>query len=65
MKIYRMPVADGSDLERAKQMFQKRLSEQLHKLWGIEPFITWKQGDALIYEFIYCSRDDWVKEQGE
>jgi hypothetical protein len=64
IQIYRMPVADGGDLEHAKQMFQERLSEQLHKLFGIDPFITRQQGDAVIYEFIYSSRDDWVKEQG-
>jgi hypothetical protein len=68
IQVFRMPAVDGSDLEHDKQLFQERLSKQLHKLLGVKPFIT-RKGEhtpewATIYEFMYYSRDDWVKEQG-
>jgi hypothetical protein len=39
IQVYRMPAADGGDLEHGKKMFQERLSQQLHKLLGVKPFI--------------------------
>jgi hypothetical protein len=67
IQVFRMPVADGGDLEHCKTLFQERLSEQLHKLLGVKPFIT-RKGEhapdyASIYEYMYYSQDDWAKEQ--
>lgn len=49
-------------------IFLERLSQQLHDLLGVKPFITRKgehvSEDALVYEFMYYSRDDWVKLMG-
>jgi hypothetical protein len=68
IQVFRMPVADGGDLEHGKTLFQERLSEQLHKLLGVEPFIT-RKGEhvpeyASIYEYMYYSQHDWAKENG-
>jgi hypothetical protein len=67
IQVFRMPAENGGDSEHCKKLFQERLSKQLHKLLGVKPFITRKGKHApeyaTIYEYMYYSRDDWVKEQ--